>query len=118
MIKDKKLKKPSFLISAGPTREYLDPVRFISNPSTAKTGIALAHAAARRGCRVTLCLGPVDKAYRAIDMHARYRLRRWLCRKHRVRDAGVSRYSLEYLHGKLGLARLITRKRNFPWAKA
>ena len=63
-------------------------------------------------------LGELAEAYRAIDMHARRRLRQWLCRKHRVRDAGVSRYSLEYLHGELGLARLITRKRNFPWAKA
>lgn len=47
------------LITAGPTREYLDSVRFLSNPSTGKMGVALARAAARRGHRVTLVLGPV-----------------------------------------------------------
>src|SRR5262249_3579429 len=45
---------------AGPTREYLDPVRFISNPSSGKMGFALAAAAERRGARVTLVSGPVS----------------------------------------------------------
>ena len=48
-----------FLITAGPTREYLDPVRFISNPSSGLMGLALARATLRRGHRVTLVLGPV-----------------------------------------------------------
>ena len=43
-----------FLITAGGTREYLDPVRFISNASTGKMGYALAHAALKRGHKVTL----------------------------------------------------------------
>jgi phosphopantothenoylcysteine decarboxylase/phosphopantothenate--cysteine ligase len=47
------------LISAGPTREWLDPVRFISNPSSGKMGYALANAAKARGFRVTLVSGPV-----------------------------------------------------------
>ena len=42
------------LITAGGTREYLDPVRFISNASTGKMGYALAHAALKRGHKVTL----------------------------------------------------------------
>jgi phosphopantothenoylcysteine decarboxylase / phosphopantothenate---cysteine ligase len=46
------------LVTAGPTREYIDPVRFLSNPSTGKMGIAIAQAAAARGARVTLVLGP------------------------------------------------------------
>lgn len=46
------------LITAGPTRERLDPVRFISNYSTGKMGVALADEAARRGACVTLVLGP------------------------------------------------------------
>ncbi|MBN2212503.1 MAG: phosphopantothenoylcysteine decarboxylase [Sedimentisphaerales bacterium] len=46
------------LVTAGPTREYLDPVRFISNPSTGKMGYACARAALRRGHRVTLISGP------------------------------------------------------------
>ncbi|KAF3891332.1 bifunctional phosphopantothenoylcysteine decarboxylase/phosphopantothenate--cysteine ligase CoaBC [Tolypothrix bouteillei VB521301] len=45
------------LISAGGTREYLDPVRFIGNPSTGKMGLALAQAALHRGANVTLVHG-------------------------------------------------------------
>ena len=47
------------VVSAGPTREYLDPVRFISNPSSGKMGFAVAQAARDRGARVTLVSGPV-----------------------------------------------------------
>jgi phosphopantothenoylcysteine decarboxylase/phosphopantothenate--cysteine ligase len=45
-------------ITAGATREAFDPVRFVSNPSTGETGIALAREAAQRGADVTLILGP------------------------------------------------------------
>lgn len=48
------------MITAGPTREKLDPVRFISNYSSGKMGYALAEEAARRGARVILVSGPVD----------------------------------------------------------
>lgn len=48
------------LITAGPTREYIDPVRFISNPSTGKMGLALAQEARARGAEVTLVLGPTS----------------------------------------------------------
>ncbi len=48
------------LISAGGTREHLDPVRFIGNPSTGKMGVALAQAAAHRGASVTLVHAPAD----------------------------------------------------------
>ena len=48
------------LITAGPTREHLDPVRFISNPSSGKSGFALAAEAAARGAQVTLVTGPVE----------------------------------------------------------
>lgn len=48
-----------FLITAGPTREYIDPVRFISNDSSGKMGFALAAAAKGRGHRVMLVHGPV-----------------------------------------------------------
>lgn len=50
------------LITAGPTREAIDPVRFLSNGSTGTMGFALAAAAARRGARVTLVAGPVALA--------------------------------------------------------
>jgi len=46
-------------ITAGPTREAFDPVRFVSNPSSGETGIALAREAALRGADVTLLLGPI-----------------------------------------------------------
>ena len=48
------------LITAGGTQEKIDPVRFISNYSTGKMGIALAHACARRGANVTLVCGAVS----------------------------------------------------------
>jgi phosphopantothenoylcysteine decarboxylase / phosphopantothenate---cysteine ligase len=48
------------LISAGGTREFLDPVRFIGNPATGKMGLALAQAALHRGANVTLVHGVAD----------------------------------------------------------
>ena len=47
------------VVTAGPTREHLDPVRFLSNPSTGKMGFAIAAEAARRGHEVVLIAGPV-----------------------------------------------------------
>jgi phosphopantothenoylcysteine decarboxylase/phosphopantothenate--cysteine ligase len=48
------------VVTAGPTREPIDPVRFVSNPSTGKMGFAVARAAARRGAQVVLVSGPVE----------------------------------------------------------
>lgn len=48
-----------FIVTAGPTREHIDPVRFLSNPSTGRMGFAVARAAAERGHEVTLVAGPV-----------------------------------------------------------
>lgn len=50
----------NLLITAGPTREYLDPVRFLTNASSGKLGYAIAACAARRGHRVELISGPVE----------------------------------------------------------
>lgn len=50
------------LITAGPTREIMDPVRYITNHSTGKMGYALAEHAIRRGAQVTLVTGPVELA--------------------------------------------------------
>lgn len=47
------------LVTAGPTREWLDPVRFLSNPSSGRMGVAVAEAARDRGARVTLVHGPL-----------------------------------------------------------
>jgi len=46
------------LVTAGPTREHLDPVRYLSNPSSGSMGLEIARMARRRGARVTLVLGP------------------------------------------------------------
>jgi len=48
------------LVTAGPTREHVDPVRFLSNESSGRMGFALAEAAARAGHAVTLVAGPVS----------------------------------------------------------
>ena len=50
------------LVTAGPTREPIDPVRFVSNPSSGKMGFAVARAAARRGAEVQLVTGPSQLA--------------------------------------------------------
>ena len=51
----------SFILTAGPCREYLDPVRFVSNPSTGRMGIALAQEIYRRGGSVSLILGKTSE---------------------------------------------------------
>ncbi len=50
------------VVTTGPTREALDPVRFISNRSTGKQGLAVARAALDAGARVTVIAGPINKA--------------------------------------------------------
>jgi len=55
---DQPLNGKKVLITAGPTQEPLDPVRYIGNHSSGRMGVALAKAAARRGAEVTLILGP------------------------------------------------------------
>ncbi len=59
-VTPKDLAGKSLLVTAGPTREALDPVRFLTNHSTGKMGYAIAKAAANRGARVTLVSGPVN----------------------------------------------------------
>ena len=48
------------VVTAGPTREHIDPVRYLSNESSGRMGFAIAAAAARRGHRTTLIAGPVE----------------------------------------------------------
>ncbi|MGA8029860.1 MAG: group II intron reverse transcriptase/maturase [Bryobacteraceae bacterium] len=62
------------------------------------------------------CLGPVSKAYRAIERHARRRLRQWLCAKHKLWWPATKQYPEADLHTVLGLVRLTERTRSFPWA--
>ncbi len=57
---EKDLAGKKILVTAGPTREAIDPVRYITNHSSGKMGYAIARAAARRGAEVTLVSGPVQ----------------------------------------------------------
>lgn len=59
-IPDLPLRGKTVLVTAGPTREHLDPVRFISNPSSGKMGVAMAEAARDLGGRVILLHGPLS----------------------------------------------------------
>ena len=63
-------------------------------------------------------LGPVTKAYQAIDAYTTARLRRWLCKKHGKRNRGYTCYSDHYLYQCLGLVRLPQLTKRLPWAKA
>jgi len=60
LLKKKDLVGEKLLITAGPNREPLDPVRYLSNRSSGKMGYALARAAIRRGAEVTLISGPTE----------------------------------------------------------
>ena len=57
------------MITAGPTYEKIDPVRFIGNYSSGKMGFALAEECARRGAKVTLIAGPVQLKTQHSDIH-------------------------------------------------
>jgi len=79
------------LVSAGPTREWLDPVRYLSNASSGKMGFAIAAEAARRGCAVTLVAGPValetPAGVRRIDVESAREMLVVLRREFRGADA-------------------------------
>jgi RNA-directed DNA polymerase len=62
------------------------------------------------------CLGPVSKAYRAVERHARKRLRQWLCAKHQLEWPATRQFPEAALHEVHGLVRLTTRTSSFPWA--
>jgi RNA-directed DNA polymerase len=64
------------------------------------------------------CLGPVSKAYSAVDLHARTRLRRWLCDKHNQPRPGYKRFPEASLHSVFGLVQLPHRTASLPWAQA
>ena len=63
-------------------------------------------------------LGPVGPSYQTIDRYTSQRLRRWLCKKHKVPGSGGHKYPDQYLWNELRLIQLSARTRNLPWAKA
>jgi phosphopantothenoylcysteine decarboxylase / phosphopantothenate---cysteine ligase len=106
---DRDLSGKRILISAGGTREYLDPVRFIGNPSTGKMGIALAQAALHRGAIVTLVHAPLSPppgvrsipiqtaAEMAQAMHSQFPAADWIIMAAAVADVRPATYSAEKL---------------------
>ena len=64
------------------------------------------------------CLGPVSKAYGMVDLHARTRLRRWLCDKHKEPRPGYKRFPETSLCAVFGLVNLPRRTASLPWANA
>ena len=76
------------LVTAGPTHEYIDPVRYISNPSTGKMGAAMARSAWYRGADVKIVAGPVD----------------------------VDAYGIEVVHVKSACDMLEAVRKNLSWA--
>ena len=79
------------LVTSGPTREPIDPVRYIANRSSGRQGSAIAEALARRGARVTFVTGPADAPRPAGRNHRRDRDRRRDARRRRGRAAGRRR---------------------------
>jgi len=63
------------------------------------------------------CLGPVSKAYKAVDRHACKRLRQWLCAKHKAQWPATGKFPEASLHAKFGLVCLPERTHSFSWAK-
>jgi phosphopantothenoylcysteine decarboxylase / phosphopantothenate---cysteine ligase len=127
------------LVTAGPTREHIDPVRFLSNESSGRMGFALAEAAARAGHAVTLVAGPVGlptpagveridvtsaremlaacrKAFRIADVLvmaaavADWRPARVLAGKWHAKDGGAERATLALVRNPDILATLAARK--------
>jgi group II intron reverse transcriptase/maturase len=62
------------------------------------------------------CLGPVSRAYHAVEQHARNRLRQWLRKKHKMPGRATTRFPDDYLHRTLGLIELSQRTASLPWA--
>lgn len=88
------LKGKHILITAGPTYEKIDPVRFIGNYSSGKMGYALAEACARRGANVTLISGPValqiqHPAIRRIDVESAEQMYQAAIRIYPQANAGI-----------------------------
>jgi hypothetical protein len=62
------------------------------------------------------CLGPVSKPYRAVDQHARKRLRQWLCAKYQEKWPATKRFPEASLYQVFGLVCLPKRTASLPWA--
>jgi len=112
-------------IGARPSKKKVARLRrAISEQTSARWGLAEPEEIVGRlnlmirGWANYFSYGSVSRAYRAVDYHARERLRQWLCRKHKVPGRGTVRYPLQYGYKNLGLVELRGKRRNFPRANA
>lgn len=84
------MKNLNVLIAAGPTREYLDPVRYLSNDSSGQMGFAMAAAAKKLGAEVTLICGPValstPKGVKRIDVTSTDEMRNEVIKRQKKSD--------------------------------
>jgi phosphopantothenoylcysteine decarboxylase/phosphopantothenate--cysteine ligase len=87
------LKKKKILVTAGPTYEAIDPVRFIGNRSSGKMGFALANAASLRGADVTLVAGPVHlqtpRTVQRVDVESAQQMHNAVIRHARTADVVI-----------------------------
>lgn len=87
------LRGRSVLITSGPTREYLDPVRFLTNASSGAMGFALAAAAKAAGARVTVVSGPValpaPRGVKVVPVTSALEMRRETLKRSRRADAVI-----------------------------
>jgi len=91
---NKPLQGKSVLVTAGPTRESIDPVRYLTNHSSGKMGFALANALADAGASVQLVHGPVDEEFRLNSS----------IKKHPVVSAEEMLTACNYLYEKIDIA--------------
>ena len=61
------MSKLRVIVTSGPTREFFDPIRFLSNPSTGKMGFAIASAAVENGYEVSYIAGPIAQRYQSVE---------------------------------------------------
>ncbi len=98
--------------------------RTIYQQTTARMGLLEAEVVVERlnqmlrGWANYFSSGAVSKSYRSLDRYVAFRLRHWLCRKHKVRGSGHWAFPNEHLYGELQLLQLWTLTGNLPWARS
>jgi group II intron reverse transcriptase/maturase len=107
-------------LGSAPSRKRVNRICQAISDETRRNRTMLDHQALVRklnqminGWANYFCLGSASKAYRAVDLHARKRLRQWLCAKHQVPWPAFGRFPHDSLHSTFGLIRLGERKRSF-----
>jgi group II intron reverse transcriptase/maturase len=119
------MKKGRMFLGTVPSKQRVQRIcRVISAETERRTGWQDAQVVVEKLNRLMtgwanyFCLGPVSKAYNAVGRHARARLRRWLCDKHKEPWPGYKRFPEGSLCDEFGLINLSARTATRPWARA